>query len=191
MKKLLFFLFCSAFSSCKNQFNSKNMAENQNPNRADIYGFKVNTLSGDSFDFSSLKGKKIMIVNTASKCGLTPQYKELQALYTKYKDKNFTIIGFPANDFMKQEPGNAQEIATFCEVNYGVTFPMMEKIEVTGKNTHPLYQFLTQKSKNGYMDNEVTWNFQKYLINEKGQLEVVVSPRTAPNDLSIIAWIEN
>ncbi len=167
------------------------MAENQNPNRADIYGFKVNSLSGDSFEFSSLKGKKIMIVNTASKCGLTPQYKELQSLYTKYKDKNFTIIGFPANDFMKQEPGNAQEIATFCEVNYGVTFPMMEKIEVTGKNTHPLYQFLIQKSKNGFMDNEVTWNFQKYLINEKGQLEVVVAPRTAPNDLDIIAWIEN
>ena len=131
-----------------------------------------------------------MIVNTASKCGLTPQYKGLQELYTKYKDKNFVIIGFPANDFMKQEPGNAKEIATFCEINYGVTFPMMEKIEVTGKNKHPLYQFLNQKVQNGISDNEVSWNFQKYLINENGQLDQVIAPRTQPNDPAITAWIE-
>lgn len=189
MKKLLFFLFCSAFTNCKNQFNKQTM-ENLDPKRADIYSFKVKTLTGGDFDFASLKGKKIMIVNTASKCGLTPQYKDLQALYTKYQAKNFVIIGFPANDFMKQEPGNAKEIATFCEINYGVTFPMMEKIVVTGNEKHPLYQFLTQKAKNGLSDNEVTWNFQKYLINENGQLDQVISPRTLPTDASVIAWIE-
>jgi glutathione peroxidase len=190
MKKLLFFLFCSAFPSCKNQYNSSEVNTSLNSSRANIYNFKVNTLTGNEFDFSSLKGKKIMIVNTASKCGLTPQYKGLQELFTKYKDKNFVIIGFPANDFMKQEPGNAKEIATFCEINYGVTFPMMEKIEVTGKNKHPLYQFLNQKAQNGISDNEVSWNFQKYLINENGQLDQVIAPRTQPNDPAIIAWIE-
>ena len=190
MKKLLFFLFCSAFPSCKNQYNSSEINNSLNTSRANIYNFKVNTLTGNEFDFASLKGKKIMIVNTASKCGLTPQYKGLQELYTKYKDKNFVIIGFPANDFMKQEPGNAKEIATFCEINYGVTFPMMEKIEVTGKNKHPLYQFLNQKVQNGISDNEVSWNFQKYLINENGQLDLVIAPRTQPNDPAITAWIQ-
>ncbi|MFY7811479.1 MAG: glutathione peroxidase [Flavobacterium sp.] len=190
MKKLLFFLFCSVFPGCKNQFKSPDPHAVLNAERANIYNFKLNTLAGTAFDFSTLKGKKIMIVNTASKCGLTPQYKLLQELYTKYKDKNFIIIGFPANDFMKQEPGNSKEIASFCEINYGVTFPMMEKIEVTGVNKHPIYQFLTQKLKNGISDNEVSWNFQKYLINEKGQLEQVVAPRTSPNEASIIAWIE-
>jgi glutathione peroxidase len=190
MKKLLFFLFCSAFPSCKNQYKAPEVNATQNTNRGDIYSFKVNSLTGETFDLASLKGKKVMIVNTASKCGLTPQYKGLQELYTKYKNKNFVIIGFPANDFMKQEPGNSKEIATFCEINYGVTFPMMEKIEVTGNNKHPLYQFLTQKLKNGVSDNEVAWNFQKYLINEKGQLDQVIAPRTQPNDASIIAWIE-
>lgn len=191
MKKLLFFLFVSAFSNCKYKHNSKNMGETLDVNRANIYNFKVNTLTGEPFDLATLKGKKVMIVNTASKCGLTPQYKKLQELYTKYQDKNFVIIGFPANDFMSQEPGNATEIASFCEINYGVTFPMMEKIVVTGKEKHPLYQFLTQKIKNGFMDNDVTWNFQKYLINEKGQLDIIVSPRTQPDDAEIIAWIED
>ena len=156
-----------------------------------IYKFKVTNLEGDIFDFNTLKGKKIMIVNTASKCGLTPQYKKLQALYEKYSNKNFVIIGFPANNFLFQEPGSNEEIALFCEKNYGVTFPMMSKISVRGKNMHPIYQFLTQESKNGVISSSVSWNFQKYLINSDGKLAKVLSPRTQPNDPSVITWIEN
>lgn len=130
-----------------------------------------------------------MVVNTASKCGLTPQYKQLQAIYEKYGNDDFVIVGFPANNFMSQEPGTNEEIAAFCERNYGVTFPMMAKIEVKGKEMHPVYQFLTQKDKNGVMDSKVTWNFQKYLLDEKGQLVEVISPRTAPDDEQVIRWI--
>ncbi|MFM7301181.1 MAG: glutathione peroxidase [Crocinitomicaceae bacterium] len=155
-----------------------------------IHQFKVKDINGKSFEFSSLKGKKIMIVNTASKCGLTPQYEKLEALYQKYKNNNFIIIGFPANNFMGQEPGSDQEISTFCQKNYGVSFPMMSKISVKGKGMHPVYQFLTKKSKNGLEDNEVQWNFQKYLIDEEGYLVKVISPRTQPDDASIIQWIE-
>ena len=157
---------------------------------ASIYQFKVKDINGKTFDFATLKGKKIMVVNTASKCGLTPQYEELEALYTKYKSKNFVIVGFPANDFMSQEPGSDQEIAQFCKLNYGVSFPMMSKIYVKGKEMHPVYEFLTQKAKNGKEDSKVEWNFQKYLIDENGHLAKVISPRVLPNDPSIIAWIE-
>jgi glutathione peroxidase len=155
-----------------------------------IYQFKVKDIDGKTFDFATLKGKKIMIVNTASKCGLTPQYEQLEALYDKYKNKNFIIVGFPANDFMSQEPGSDKEIAQFCQLNYGVSFPMMSKISVKGKDMHPVYHFLTEKAKNGLEDNKVEWNFQKYLIDEKGHLVRVVSPRILPNDQSIVAWIE-
>ena len=154
-----------------------------------VHQFTVETLEGDQFDFSSLKGKKIMVVNTASKCGLTPQYKDLQALYEKYVSEKFVIVGFPANNFMKQEPGSNEDIAAFCERNYGVSFPMMAKIDVKGNDIHPIYSFLTQKDKNGVMDSKVTWNFQKYLINEEGVLEKVISPRTSPVDEEVIAWI--
>ena len=158
--------------------------------KQNIYQFKVTDLSGKEFDFASLKGKKVMIVNTASKCGLTPQYKDLQAIYDQYKDKNLVIVGFPANNFMEQEPGSNEEIATFCERNYGVTFPMMDKISVKGDDMAPVYQFLTQKSKNGVQDSEVEWNFQKYLLNENGELVKVVSPRTLPTDKEIVDWIK-
>ena len=157
----------------------------------DIYQFKVKTLSDEEFDFSSLKGKKIMIVNTASKCGNTPQYKDLQEIYDTYKDNDFVIVGFPANNFGKQEPGTNTEIAEFCQLNYGVTFPMMSKISVKGEDIHPLYQFLTQKSKNGFEDSEVSWNFQKYLIDEKGHLFKVIPPKTLPTDESLINWIKS
>lgn len=155
-----------------------------------IYQFKVEDLSGNTFDFASLKGKKILIVNTASKCGYTPQYEQLEAVYNKYKNKNLVIIGFPANNFMWQEPGTNAEIATFCKSKYGVTFPMMAKISVKGKDMHPIYQFLTQKKLNGVLDSKVEWNFQKYLINEKGQLEQVYMSGVKPNDEKIINWIE-
>src|SRR5690606_17932225 len=127
--------------------------KNKTMSKQNIYQFKVTDLSGNEFDFASLKGKKVMIVNTASKCGLTPQYKDLQAIYDQYKDNNFVIVGFPANNFMEQEPGNNEEIATFCERNYGVTFPMMDKISVKGNHMAPIYQFLTQKEKNGVQDS--------------------------------------
>jgi glutathione peroxidase len=155
-----------------------------------IYDFKVESISGETYDFSSLKGKKIMIVNTASECGYTPQYSDLQKLYEKYNDKAFVIIGFPANNFGKQEPGSNTEIATFCKKNYGVTFPMMAKISVKGEDKHEIYQFLTQKSKNGVEDSEVKWNFQKYLIDENGKLIKHLGSRTNPMSEEITNWIE-
>lgn len=154
-----------------------------------FYDFKVNTLDGLPFDMAQLKCKKVMVVNTASKCGLTPQYDQLQALYEAYGGENFLIIGFPANNFNNQEPGSAEEIIEFCRINYGVTFPMMEKISVKGDDIHPLYQWLTQKNLNGVEESTVQWNFQKYLIDEKGNLVKVIPPRTLPNDPEIVEWI--
>lgn len=168
----------------------KNTKKNKTMDSQTIYQFKVKDLYGETFDFSSLKGKKIIIVNTASKCGLTPQYKDLEALYREYKDKGLVIIGFPANNFAAQEPGTNAEIAEFCEINYGVTFPMMEKISVKGNDIAPIYEFLTQKNKNGVMDSEVEWNFQKYLINENGMLEKVISPKTSLLDKEVIEWLK-
>ena len=154
-----------------------------------IHQFKVADIYGNIFDFSQLKGKKVMIVNTASKCGLTYQYEALQKLYSQYKDLNFVIVGFPSNDFLWQEPGSNDEIIDFCEQNYGVTFPMMSKITVKGSKKHPIYQFLTEKSKNNYRDSRVTWNFQKYLINKEGLIEKIISPRTRPDSEEIVSWI--
>lgn len=183
--------------SCQQNQDQKEVAEattteNQTPMAKEtIYQFKVKDLSGKEFDFASLKGKKILVVNTASKCGLTPQYKDLQALYDTYKGQNFVIVGFPANNFASQEPGTNAEIATFCEMNYGVTFPMMDKISVKGDDMAPIYKFLTQKSKNGVQDSEVEWNFQKYLINEQGELVKVISPKTLPTDKEIVDWVKS
>jgi glutathione peroxidase len=156
-----------------------------------FHDFVVKDIDGKDFPLSSLKGKKVMVVNTASKCGLTPQYEKLEALYKTYGDKDFVIIGFPANNFMNQEPGTEEEIKDFCTLNYGVTFPMMSKISVKGDDMHPLYQWLTDKEKNGFEDSSVSWNFQKYLIDENGNLVKVLKPRTSPDDESIIAWLTN
>jgi glutathione peroxidase len=156
-----------------------------------IHQFTVTDISGEPFDMASLKGKKVMIVNTASKCGLTPQYQNLQELYDQYNCDNFEVIGFPANNFLWQEPGSDEEIGAFCEKNYGVTFPMMSKISVKGRKIHPLYAFLTKKEQNGVIDSKVKWNFQKYLIDENGKLIRVVGPRVLPDDQSIIDWIKS
>jgi glutathione peroxidase len=153
-----------------------------------FYDFKVKTLEGKDFDLRTLKGKKVMVVNTASKCGNTPQYKELEELYEKYGDV-LVIIGFPANNFMHQEPGSATEIRTFCTEKYGVTFPLMEKISVKGDDIHPLYKWLTSRKENGVMDSDVEWNFQKYLIDENGKLVDVVTPKVKPNSDKVQAWI--
>mgnify|MGYP006198354959 FL=1 len=195
MKHLITLLMITPFFwSCYNQAQKKTNNESsssQTMSKQTIYQFQVEDLEGNTFDFSTLKGKKILVVNTASECGLTPQYEQLQAIYEKYKDKNFVIIGFPANNFGSQEPGTNQQIAAFCQKNYGVSFPMMAKISVKGNDMHAVYQFLTQKAKNGLEDSEVQWNFQKYLINEKGELEKVISPRTLPTDAEIVNWIES
>lgn len=144
-----------------------------------IYDFKVQGLEGGTIDFSQFKGKKILIVNTASKCGFTPQYAELEKLYETYKDK-LVIIGFPANNFLFQEPKGNKEIAEFCQKNYGVTFPMAAKISVKGKDMAPIYRWLTNKDFNHYDNSSVKWNFQKYLIDEKGNLVAVFPPKTEP-----------
>lgn len=166
------------------------LTKDQHMQVSDIYQFKVKDLSGNAFDFSQLKGKKVMIVNTASECGLTPQYEGLQQLYELFGEEDFVIIGFPANNFAGQEPGTNEDIAAFCEQNYGVSFPMMGKISVKGEDMHPVYQFLTQKSKNGVLDSEVQWNFQKYLLDEQGHLVKVIEPKTLPTDPEIIEWIK-
>ena len=155
-----------------------------------FYDFTVKDINGNSFALSQLKGKKVMVVNVASKCGFTPQYEQLEAIYEKYKATGFVIIGFPANDFKEQEPGTNKEIKQFCTENYGVTFPMMEKIHVKGDSIHPLYKWLTQKSLNGVEDSHVKWNFQKYLIGSTGKLEKVISPWTKPDSKKIINWVE-
>lgn len=156
--------------------------------QSSFYDFKVKTLEGKDFDFATLKGKKVMIVNTASKCGYTPQYEDLQVLHEQFGGK-LAIIGFPANNFMNQEPGTAEEIRQFCTEKYDVTFQMMEKISVKGKDMHPLYQWLTSKNKNGVMDSEVKWNFQKYLIDENGKLVDVLYSKEKPGSDKVISWL--
>jgi glutathione peroxidase len=154
-----------------------------------FHDFTVKDIDGNDYNLSQLKGKKVMVVNTASKCGLTPQYEDLEKIYKEYKDQNFIIIGFPANNFMNQEPGSNEDIATFCSTEYGVTFPMMEKISVKGDDMHPLYKWLTSKELNGVENSKVKWNFQKYLINEDGTLAKVIPPQKKPDSDEIIAWI--
>jgi len=166
-------------------------AQQKTTDMKSIHQFKATTLDGKPFDFATLKGKKVIVVNTASECGLTPQYKDLQALYDQYKDKGLVIVGFPANNFGEQEPGTNAEIATFCERNYGVTFPMMAKISVKGDDMAPIYHFLTEKSQNGVEDSEVQWNFQKYLLDENGRLVKVVAPQTLPTDPAIVEWVKS
>lgn len=156
-----------------------------------FYDFTVKDIEGNNFDLSSLKGKKVLVVNVASKCGNTPQYADLEKLYKQYGPDKFVIIGFPANNFAHQEPGTNKEISEFCTKNYGVTFPMMSKISVKGDDMAPLYQWLTEKSKNGVMDSKVTWNFQKYMIDENGHLVDFVTPKTQPYDPKIINWIKS
>jgi len=145
-----------------------------------VYDFKVPGLDGTSIDLSKYKGKKLLIVNTASKCGFTPQYADLEKLYEKYKDK-LTIVGFPANNFGSQEPGTNSEIKEFCSKNYGVSFPMAEKVDVVGDNTHPLFKYLTAEAKKlGVEDPVIKWNFTKFLIDENGKLIAVFPSKVTP-----------
>lgn len=147
-----------------------------------IYDFSVTDINGQPVSLSQYKGQVVMIVNVASKCGLTKQYEGLEALYKKYKDKGFVILGFPCNQFMGQEPGTEAEILKFCTVNYGVTFPMFSKIEVNGEGTHPLYQFLKKKLPGAGGKSDIEWNFAKFLINREGKPVERFNPRTKPED---------
>lgn len=142
---------------------------NHNDQSKTIYDFKVESLEGGTIDFADFKGKKILIVNTASKCGFTPQYEELEALYKKYKDR-LVIVGFPANNFFSQEPGTNADIEQFCKKNYGVTFPMAAKVSVKGNSIAPIYSWLTNKKENGIMNSKISWNFNKFLLDENGKL---------------------
>ncbi len=155
-----------------------------------FYDLKAKTIDGQLFNFESLKGKTVLIVNTASKCGYTNQYEDLQKLYETYKDKGFVILGFPANNFLKQEPGSDEEINMFCTLNYGVSFPMMSKITVKGDDMHPVYMWLTKKQLNGVSDSKVKWNFQKYMIDKEGNLVNYFSPSTKPFDEGIVNLIK-
>lgn len=148
---------------------------------ADIYSYSFKSLlNGEEIPLSRFRGKKMLLVNTASECGYTPQYKQLEEVYKQYGDK-VAVIGFPSNQFGGQEPGTNTEIAKFCELNYGVTFPMSQKVDVKGPDAHPIWKWLTQKALNGKEDSEVRWNFQKYLINERGHLLAIYTSKVVPN----------
>jgi len=154
-----------------------------------VHDFKVPGLDGKTIDLSKFKGKKILIVNTASKCGYTPQYADLEKLYETYKDK-LVIVGFPANNFGQQEPGTSKEISEFCTKNYGVTFPMAEKVDVVGDNTAPLFKYLTEEAKKlGVADPVIKWNFTKFLIDEKGTLVAVFPSKVKPMDEQITKFL--
>lgn len=181
MRILSLFVILISLISCQ--------AQNKNDMKT-IYDYKVEDINGDEFNFADLKGKKILIVNTASKCGFTPQFDGLEKLYQKYKDDNFVIVGFPSNDFGQQDPGSNEEIAEYCRLNYGVTFPMMSKILVKGDSIAPIYEFLTKKELNGKKSSSVKWNFQKYIINEDGTLEDYFYSITEPESKKITKWIE-
>lgn len=166
-------------------------SQNKTSTPTSIHQFKAKDIDGNDIDFSKFKGKKLLIVNTASECGFTPQYKDLEALYQKYKNNNFLIIAFPCNDFGGQEPGDKDQIKSFCQKNYGVSFLIMEKIKIKGNDAHPIYQWLTQKEKNGVKSSTVMWNFQKYLIDENGHLVDYFNSAISPLSDKITKWIEN
>lgn len=157
-----------------------------------FYDFKVNTIDGKPFDLSTLKGKKVLVVNTASECGLTPQYEQLEALFQEHGGEDFTIIGFPANNFGAQEPGSNEEIKQFCQKNYGVSFTMMEKISVKDADVHPLYQWLVESERNasGNKEFDVVWNFHKFKIDENGNYAGQVHPKVEPLDEEIVSWVK-
>lgn len=166
----------------------KSKAEKEISMDKNIYKIKINNLSGSPIDLNEFKGKKILFVNTASKCGFTPQYEGLQNLHSEYKDK-LVIIGIPCNQFGGQEPGQANEIETFCQKNYGVDFLMTEKVNVKGEEQHPLYKWLTNKEFNGVKSSSVKWNFQKYLVDEEGKLIDVFMSTVKPMSDKIVGQI--
>jgi glutathione peroxidase len=164
--------------------NNSNLTNINAVENKSIYDFKVTALNGNTIDFADFRGKKILIVNTASKCGFTPQYEGLEQLYQKYKDR-LVVIGFPCNNFLSQEPGSNEKIKEFCTKNYGVSFPMAAKISVKGKNIAPVYKWLCNKSENGVMDAKITWNFNKFLLDENGKIIAWFPSKVTPMSAEI------
>ena len=158
--------------------------------QTNFHSFKAKDIDGNEVMLSKYAGKKLLIVNVASKCGYTKQYKDLQELYNSFGGSNFEIIAFPANDFLSQEPGSNDEIKAFCTQNFGVSFTMMSKISVTGDKIDPIYQWLTQKSQNGVLDAPVKWNFQKFMIDENGNLVDFCEPKELPTSDKILNWLK-
>ena len=187
MKKLIFIalFLTSCFGSNKQISKPENLEAI--PEKS-FYDFTMTAIDGKKIDFSAYKNQKVLIVNTASKCGYTPQYEDLQWLHEQYGNK-VTILGFPANNFLGQEPGSNEEIATFCKKNYGVTFQMFEKIDVVGDNQSALYEWLSNPKENGWNDQEPSWNFCKYLVNEKGQLVKFFGSGINPRDKAITSLL--
>lgn len=167
-----------------------NPSPSEPPKVSSIYEFKMKDIEGKEVKLEAYKGKVALIVNTASKCGLTPQYEGLQAIFDKYKDKDFVILGFPANNFMGQEPGTEKEIKEFCTLKYKVSFPMFAKISVKGADQHPLYTYLTNEKSNAGFSGDITWNFEKFLIGKDGKTLARFSPSTKPDDPKVIEAIE-
>ena len=194
-KQFWLILVCAVMAACRQPTETNQtttMENNANPAQSNaptsVYDFEFKTLMGETIALNQFKSRKMLIVNVASECGYTPQYKELQELYDKYGSK-VVVLGFPANDFGGQEPGSNEEIATFCERNYGVKFPVFQKIAVTGPDTHPLYKYLSDKSQNGVTSEAPTWNFCKYLIDERGNVVKFFPSKVSPLSSDIIAAI--
>ncbi len=167
-----------------------NPSPTEPPIESSVYEFTMKYIDGKDVKMENYKGKVIMVVNTASRCGLTPQYEGLQKMYDKYKDRGFTILGFPANNFMGQEPGTEAEIKEFCTLNYKVSFPMFSKISVKGEDQHPFYTFLTHKDSNPGFDGDISWNFEKFLINKNGKVIARFKPRTLPDAEEVVIELE-
>lgn len=193
--RLLVFLSIPVLLACQ-QFDRFRVGpvtfpiEQPQPPAMSFHELSATSLQGELIRMDRFKGKKLIVVNTASECGYTGQYGPLQELYEKYQDKGLVVIGFPSNDFGGQEPGSEQEIAAFCQRNYGVTFPMMSKISIKGDDVHPVYFWLTNKEQNGVMDATVKWNFNKFLIDEEGRLVKHLPSTVGPLDEEIIDWVE-
>ena len=183
LKKYSFVFLITLLTSCMNSYNYKD--------NLSFYNIKVKTIDGEDFDLSTFKGKKLLVVNVASKCGLTPQYKQLEELYKEYKNQNVEVLAFPSSDFANQEYSDSQKISSFCQKNYGVTFPIFEKVSVKGKSKHFIYQWLTEKNKNGKKNVSVLWNFQKFIIDENGQWVDYFLPTTSPKSKKIVKWINS
>ncbi|PQA91890.1 glutathione peroxidase [Chryseobacterium shigense] len=186
---LLLLSFVAFLQSCTNQKSEISQAKTNELMGKTIYDFKVEGLDGNEINFADFKGKKILIVNTASECGFTPQYADLEKVYEEYKDK-LVIVGFPANNFGGQEPGTNTEIGAFCQKNYGVTFPLAAKVSVKGDDTAPIFKYLTEKELNGVKNTTILWNFTKFLIDENGKLVDTFVSTTKPTSDAIIKHLK-
>ncbi|MCC3215244.1 glutathione peroxidase [Chryseobacterium sp. X308] len=191
MKKIFLLLlsFMAFLQSCTNQKSEISKAKTTELMGKTIYDFKVESLDGKEINFADFKGKKILIVNTASECGFTPQYADLEKVYEQYKDK-LVVVGFPANNFGGQEPGTNTEIGAFCQKNYGVTFPLAAKVSVKGDDTAPIFKYLTEKELNGVKNTTILWNFTKFLVDENGKLIDSFVSTTKPTDDAITKYLK-